>query len=733
MTPEGIVAGATSDSRMPGRGDGAGSHRPIAGPAVVDLGDPRATDPRLVGAKAAALARATAAGLPVLPGFVLTTVATAGWAPPPAGSLPLGLEQAWQALTYGGGRALVVRSSSTIEDGESTSMAGMFTSVLDVAGWHDFLAAVDSVLSSMKAVPGIEMAPMAVLVQPLLDASLGGVLFGADPVTGRTDRLVVAAAEGSPEQLVSGTVDGAQYLLSRRGRRLGAERPVAGLGRSELRALARLARSVARVLGGAQDVEWAFEGSTLRLLQSRPITAVAAPAEGTGPVLGPGPVAETFPDPLAPLEVDLWVEPLRTALREALLLTGAASRRQVAASPVVAVVGGRVAADLSLLGAAPARRGLLARFDPRPPARRLVASWRVGRLGAALPGLVSDLLDEVDGQLLDVPPLAELGSDRLAGTLAGARQALVALNGYEVLSGLLVDAGTSTVTGASLALHVLAEGRAEGRPDAEIALAHPVVLALVPPHIGPPAPLPPTAGLLSTAGPSVPDGEEDAAVLREALRLRVRWVQELTARAAWELGRRLAGAGVLASPAGVGLLRLDELAAAVHGRLPADLAGRGSRPGVAPLPAAFRLSAVGDVVAERTGAAGAGRGAGGGRATGPVHQGDLPPAAGAVLVVRTLDPGLAAVLPHLGGLVAETGSVLSHLAILAREFGVPTAVGVADATSRFPAGATVVVDGATGEVTLVGPPPAPGRRRPALAVIDLRDAAGARPTQGAVA
>jgi rifampicin phosphotransferase len=72
-----------------------------------------------------------------------------------------------------------------------------------------------------------------------------------------------------------------------------------------------------------------------------------------------------------------------------------------------------------------------------------------------------------------------------------------------------------------------------------------------------------------------------------------------------------------------------------------------------------------------------------------------------VLVVRTLDPNLATLLPRLGGLVAETGSFLSHLAILAREFGVPTAVGVEDAVSRFPAGATVMVDGTTGEVSLV--------------------------------
>ena len=122
----------------------------------------------------------------------------------------------------------------------------------------------------------------------------------------------------------------------------------------------------------------------------------------------------------------------------------------------------------------------------------------------------------------------------------------------------------------------------------------------------------------------------------------------------------------------------------------------------APLPAKFRLTPDGAVVAVRATSdtdADGGRGAGGGRATGVVFPADALPADGAVLVVRTLDPGLASLLPGLRGLVSETGSVLSHLAILAREFGVPTVVGVEDATTRFPAGTAVVVDGSTGEVS----------------------------------
>jgi pyruvate,water dikinase len=72
-----------------------------------------------------------------------------------------------------------------------------------------------------------------------------------------------------------------------------------------------------------------------------------------------------------------------------------------------------------------------------------------------------------------------------------------------------------------------------------------------------------------------------------------------------------------------------------------------------------------------------------------------------VLIVTHLDPRLAPVVARLGALVAETGSALSHLAILAREYHVPTVVGVADATSRFADGQLLTVDGDAGTVVIV--------------------------------
>ena len=382
-----------------------------------------ALDPELTGAKASALARALHAGLPVLPGRVVTTVAFVP-AADGEGALPVDAElrAAWSAMSEGGGRDVVVRSSSTVEDGRTSSMAGMFTSVLDVRDWPSFRAAVDTVLESSKVVALADAgardrarAPMAVLIQPQLAPTVGGVMFGVDPVSGRSDHLVISASEAGPAAVVSGAVDGTRYVLSRHRT---VEVPAHGpLTVAQLRQLAALARQAARVFGGPQDVEWAFgPDGRLWLLQSRPVTAVTATA-ARGPVLGPGPVAETFPEPLSPLEADLWVEPLRAGLRAALALAGTTPKRRLAASAIVTTVGGRVAADLDLLGEGEDNTSVLRRLDPRPPIRRLIAAWRVGRLRAALPALASDLVARVDDDLLAVGAVGDLPDAELLGLL----------------------------------------------------------------------------------------------------------------------------------------------------------------------------------------------------------------------------------------------------------------------------------------------------------------------------
>jgi pyruvate,water dikinase len=66
---------------------------------------------------------------------------------------------------------------------------------------------------------------------------------------------------------------------------------------------------------------------------------------------------------------------------------------------------------------------------------------------------------------------------------------------------------------------------------------------------------------------------------------------------------------------------------------------------------------------------------------------------GEVLVTRQTDPGWAPVFGLISGLVIERGGMLSHGAIIAREFGLPCVVGVKNATTRIANGTIVTVDG----------------------------------------
>ena len=76
---------------------------------------------------------------------------------------------------------------------------------------------------------------------------------------------------------------------------------------------------------------------------------------------------------------------------------------------------------------------------------------------------------------------------------------------------------------------------------------------------------------------------------------------------------------------------------------------------------------------------------------------------GDVLVTRQTDPGWGPVFPLIAGLVMDRGGMLSHGAIIAREFGVPCVVGVKDASRVIPHGAMVTVDGDRGECRVGAP------------------------------
>jgi pyruvate,water dikinase len=267
--------------------------------------------------------------------------------------------------------------------------------------------------------------------------------------------------------------------------------------------------------------------------------------------------------------------------------------------------------------------------------------------------------------------------------------------------GMLTDTGHNRMTGASVALRILDEARRDGIDDRDIVERSPAVLALAAPRVGVGHGLPSEA--ISIPIGTDCDNANDNGILREALRLRVRWLQELSGRAAWVIGERLTQRGEVSEPELVRHISLAHLESVVTRRavvIPA-LVNAQRHPFGAPLPARFQLSDVDKVirVVQENHVCG-GTGAGGGVGRGPVsHDAENPPA-GSVLVTTTLRPGLGPLLSRLNGIVAETGSVLSHLAILAREAGVAIVVGFAEATDELPDGAVVTVDGNTGQVSI---------------------------------
>jgi pyruvate,water dikinase len=265
-----------------------------------------------VGGKGLSLGTMAAAGLPVPPGFVVTTDAyrrltTAGIASDPA--FAEALATAYREL---GGGPVAVRSSATAEDAADTSFAGQQETILGVEGEAAVCAAVERCWKSLfteravayRAKQGMDAAglAMAVVVQKLVPAEVAGVLFTRDPTDPAGRRMLVEASWGLGEAVVSGRVTPDRFQIDREtgtlvGRQLGTKSvrvTAAGeehvppelqqqfcLGDSALSQLAELGRRVEAFYGAPRDVEWAFAGGAFFLLQARPIT-VAGAAEREG-------------------------------------------------------------------------------------------------------------------------------------------------------------------------------------------------------------------------------------------------------------------------------------------------------------------------------------------------------------------------------------------------------------------------------------------------------------------
>ncbi len=234
---------------------------------------------------------------------------------------------------------VAVRSSATAEDAPGMSFAGQQDTYLNVAGDHLLLAAVLDCWASLWTARAIayrarnrvsqEGLALAVVVQRMVDSRASGVLFTANPVTGLRRETVIEAVVGLGEALVSGAVEPDRYVVDARTltvasksigaktlsihpRQGGGTRTVAehrgdrqALPEERILELAWLGERVSREYGAPQDVEWAWTGDGLQLLQSRPITSLyplpAGPAGGPLRVMFSFGAVQGLLDPMTPL------------------------------------------------------------------------------------------------------------------------------------------------------------------------------------------------------------------------------------------------------------------------------------------------------------------------------------------------------------------------------------------------------------------------------------------------
>ena len=223
------------------------------------------------------------------------------------------------------GRPLAVRSSAAAEDGARAAFAGVHESCLGVTGLDAVSAAVARCFASLWTPHAVayrrrlgvadDATPCAVVLCEMVgdrrDGPVAaGVAFSCDPLTGERQVVTIELAAGLGDAVVQGTVAPQRYAV----RRPGPDTEIARLDDTgggavlDEREIAALAAAVVRVhwaLGDGdtpQDVEWAYDGTTFWMLQSRPVTRLprwtfpGVPTET--PTWSDGNIRDSFPRPL---------------------------------------------------------------------------------------------------------------------------------------------------------------------------------------------------------------------------------------------------------------------------------------------------------------------------------------------------------------------------------------------------------------------------------------------------
>jgi pyruvate,water dikinase len=256
---------------------------------------------RLLGGKGASLKEMTHAGLPVPPGFTLSTDCCAQYFALDR-RWPPGLEEAVrEALArleqetsrrFGDARDPLLVS---VRSGAAVSMPGMMDTLLNCGrpeagdAWRQLVAAINAVFESWLSERAVAyrrhhdirgLAGTAVTVQAMFPSEISGIAFTQDPTDWDAQRIVIEAAYGLGEVVVSGEVTPDRFLVPRSnlttiattpGKHGQPGQPIPCLTPGQVEELARVALKIEEYFGHPVDIEWAYAGGKFALLQSRPI------------------------------------------------------------------------------------------------------------------------------------------------------------------------------------------------------------------------------------------------------------------------------------------------------------------------------------------------------------------------------------------------------------------------------------------------------------------------------
>ncbi|MBI3413369.1 MAG: phosphoenolpyruvate synthase [Candidatus Aenigmarchaeota archaeon] len=203
---------------------------------------------------------------------------------------------------------VAVRSSAVAEDSSATSFAGQMVSILNVIGPKQLLESVKRCWASLyepRAIfyhrnNNVKMQAIAVIVQRLISADKAGVMFTADPVSGDRSKIIIEAAWGLGEPVVSGQVTPDMYTYDRNSKNVEIQvnrketmrirdlfsgdtkaQPVLPelveaqvMSLQEISELVEFAENIQNHYGSPQDIEWCTERNKFYIVQTRPITTL---------------------------------------------------------------------------------------------------------------------------------------------------------------------------------------------------------------------------------------------------------------------------------------------------------------------------------------------------------------------------------------------------------------------------------------------------------------------------